>query len=204
MSPQMLSAAAAALLFAAPAWAADPAEKKPAEKKALAPHPTTVTFFVSNVECGRCVDAITESVKKVKSVTGVKGLTDKSGYANVAFDSHADSFHQVAQAIADTSPVHDKKYEVSIRFLIPEYAKGDNAAKVDAVLKKLEDRLRIRCVDKEKGLFSAVFLKLDASTGNKERPGFNGGQIGHPIHDEAPKGLGLKFSFVKESDAADK
>src|SRR6266446_9175594 len=62
-----------------------------AEKKAPEPHPVTVTFFIANVECGECLASITESLKKVRSFTGLAGLTPESGCANISFDSHANS-----------------------------------------------------------------------------------------------------------------
>jgi copper chaperone CopZ len=161
------------------------------------PHPVTATFFISNVESPKCVEEITASLKKVPSFTKIEGLTPKSGFANISFDSHVASYHQIAQAIADAAP-GDKKCEATLKVEIPDYAKDENAAKVDALFKKLADRIKVDTVDKEKGLFVVHFLPLKVDTEKKGPQGFNAGQIGHPIHDPAPKGLGLKFTMVKE------
>ena len=67
-----------------------------AEKAPYRPAFTTQTFFVANVQCDACVASITESLKKVKTVTKVEKLTPSSGYVNVSFDAHTDSFQQVA------------------------------------------------------------------------------------------------------------
>ena len=71
-----------------------------AEKKEFIPPPVTATFYIANVQCGSCVDAITESVKKVKSATEVK-MNPSDGYAQISFDTHVSSYHQIAQAVAD-------------------------------------------------------------------------------------------------------
>lgn len=172
-----------------------------AEKKAPVPHPVTATFYISNVQCGSCADAIAESVKKVKSVTEVK-LTPGDGYAQISFDSHKDSFHQIAQAIADAAPVHGDKYVPTMRISVPDYAKGDNAAKVDAIFAKSKDQVKVVAKNREKGDFEIQFLplKLDAT---KEGPqGWNAGKFGHPVGDPAPKGLGLKLLIKREGQPA--
>src|SRR4051812_33459175 len=117
----------AALLLAASAAGAEPA--KPADKKAApAPHPVTVTFYVSGVESDKDVEAIVAGLKKVTSFTKAEGLAPKSGFVNVSFDSHVSSFQQVAQAVADAAGSSGRKYEVSLKIKVPEYAQGDNAA----------------------------------------------------------------------------
>ncbi|MFA6546872.1 MAG: heavy-metal-associated domain-containing protein [Limisphaerales bacterium] len=181
-----------ALTFTAPA----------AEKKAPEPHPTTQTFFVSGVQCDACVGNITESIRKVKSVTKVEGLTSGSGYVNVSFDSHRDSFHQVAQAIAAATPAHSQKYAATMKIKIPDYAKGDNAAKVDGVFAKSKDTVTVKTIDKDKGEFEISFLPLTVDAGKESPQGWNGGRFGHPIHDAPPKGLGLAFSIVREGAPA--
>ncbi len=167
------------------------------------PHPVTVTFYVTGVKTSGDIDAITASLKKVPSFTKIEGLTPSSGFANISFDSHVSSYHQIAQAIADASS-GDKHYAATIKVQVPDYAQGENAAKVDAVFKKLVDRIKVETTDKEKGLFVVHFLPLKVDPEKKGPQGFNGGQIGHPIHDEAPKGLGLKFSILKEKVVSDK
>ena len=169
-----------------------------AEKKAVTPHPTTQTFFIANVECDTCVANITESIKKVKSVTKVEKLTPTSGYANVSFDAHTDSYQQVAQETADATPVHGKKYAASIKLRVPDYAKEDNAAKIDAIFAKSKDFVKVETTNKEKGEFVINFLPLTVDAKKTGPQGWNGGRFGHPIHDAPPKGLGLAFSIVRE------
>jgi copper chaperone CopZ len=169
-----------------------------AEKAAPTPHPTTQTFYIANVECDTCVANITESIKKVKSVTKVEGLTPKSGYANVSFDAHADSFQQIAQAVADATPAHGKKYAATMKLRVPDYAKEDNAAKVDAIFAKSKDFVKVEVTDKAKGEFLMSFLALTVDPNKTGPQGWNGGRFGHPIHDPPPKGLGLAFSIVRE------
>ena len=169
-----------------------------AEKAPYKPALTTQTFFVANVECDTCVKNITESLQKVKTVTKVEKLTPTSGYVNVSFDAHTDSFQQIAQAIADATPAHGKKYTVSMKLRVPDYAKEDNAAKVDAIFAKSKDFVKVEATDKEKGEFLMCFLPLTVDAQKTGPPGWNGGRFGHPIHDAPPKGLGLAISFVRE------
>jgi len=134
----------------------------------------------------------------VKSVTKVEKLTPQSGYVNVSFDAHADSFQQIAQAIADATPAKGKKYVPTMKFRVPDYAKEDNAAKVDAVFAKSKDFVKVEATDKEKGEFLIRFLPLTLDAKKTGPQGWNAGRFGHPIHDPAPKGLGLTYSFVRE------
>ena len=175
-----------------------------AEKKAPEPHPTTQTFFVAGVQCDNCVNNITESIQKVKSVTKVEGLTAGSGYVNVSFDSHKDSFHQIAQAIAAATPAHGEKYAATMKLKVADYSKGDNAAKVDGVFAKSKDLVKVKATDKAKGEFEISFLPLTVDASKEGPQGFNGGRFGHPIGDPAPKGLGLKALFVREGVVAAK
>jgi len=190
----LFAAATVALAFAATAQ----------EKKAPAPHPVTITFYVAGVQCDRCADSISESVKKVPSVTAVAGLSESSGHALVSFDSHVSSFHQIAKAIAEANPVHSEAYKPTIKFRVPDYSQGENAVKVEAVFKKLADRVTVKALDRKTGLFEASFLPLKVDAAKKAPQGFNGGNLGHPIRDEAPKGLGLNFSIVSEAKPAAK
>jgi len=175
-----------------------------AEKKAVEPHPTMQTFYIANIECATCVANITASIREVKSVTKVDGLTPKSGYANVSFDSHVDSFQQIAQAIANATPVHGKKYAATMKLRVPDYAKGDNAAKVDAIFAKSKDFVKVEATNKEKGEFLMSFLPLTVDAKKTGPQGWNGGRFGHPIHDPPPKGLGLTFSIAREGAPAGK
>jgi copper chaperone CopZ len=172
-----------------------------AETKAPEPHPTTVTFYIANVECGECLESITGSLKKVRSFTGLTGLTPDSGYANVSFDSHANSYHEIANAIATAAPAHGKAYVPTIKLKIPAYATGDNAANVDKVFAKQSANVKVEAADRAKGEFVVNFLPLKLDSAKTAPQGFNGGAFGHPIHDAPPKGLGLDFAIVREGAA---
>jgi len=172
-----------------------------AEKKAFVPHPVTATFYISSVECGNCVDSITESVKKVKSVTGVK-MEAADGYANISFDTHVSSYHQIAQAVAGATPVHANPYAATLKIKVADYAKGDHAAKIDAVFAKSKEFVTVTPGDKAKGEFTIAFLPLTVDAQKEGPQGWNAGRFGHPIGDPAPKGLGLKMQLVKEGQPA--
>ncbi len=169
-----------------------------AEKKPVEPHPTTQTYYISNVTSDQEVTRISEALQKVKSFANIKDLTPKTGYGNISFDSHVNSFHEIAQAIADAGPQNAKKHEVTMKLRVPDYAKGDNAAKVDEVFAKQKADVTVECVDKTKGEFVLHFLPLKVDATKQGPQGFNGGKFGHPIHDPAPNGLGLVFSIVRE------
>jgi copper chaperone CopZ len=167
------------------------------EKKEVKPNPVKATFYISGMQCSRCVDAIEASVKKVPSVTAVN-VSEAGGYAQVSFDTHTSSYHQIAQAIADAEPQHGDKYAATLKLKAPDYAKADNAAKIDAIFAKEKQFVRVEAVNKNKGEFTLHFLPLKVDAAKKAPQGWNAGKFGHPIHDEAPKGLGLPFQIVKE------
>jgi copper chaperone CopZ len=189
MKPLLLALIATALTAAA------------AEKKEFVPHPVTQTFYISGVECGACVDAISQSVSRVKSVTAVK-MDPADGYANISFDTHVSSAHQIAQAIADAAPVHGKPYAATLKMSVPAYAQDGNAAKVDAVFAKRAEWVKVETADKAKGAFVIHFLPLKVDKAKTTPQGWNPGHFGHPVHDPAPKGLGLAFALVKEGQPA--
>ena len=170
-----------------------------AEKKGFVPHPTTATFYISNVECGRCVDAISESVRKVKSVTAVK-MDAATGYANISFDTHVSSAHQIAQAVADATPVHGQPYAATLKMRVADYAKAGNAAKVEGVFEKRKDWVKVETTDPAKGEFEIRFLPLKVDKSKEGPQGWNPGHFGHAVHDPAPKGLGLAFALLKEGE----
>jgi copper chaperone CopZ len=186
------------LLLSAVCSAADAAPAKVVE-----PHPVTATFYVAKVADPKAAAAIVEAVQKVPSVTKVEALTPESGFANVSFDSHAVSFHQIAEAIAAAGP-EGARYEPTIKILLPDYATGENAAKIDEVFKKLEAKIKVVAADKEKGLFVVHFLPLKLEAEKKGPQGFNLGQIFHPVKDAAPKGLGLKATLIQEKPGSAK
>lgn len=173
------------LLAAGAALAAPPAKRPGANE----PSPQTRTFFIDGVKTQGDVQAITDAVMKVKSVTKVDGLTPTSGLANISFDHHAVTHQQIAQAIADAG-----KFQVAFRFVVPDYAA--HAEQVDAIFAKVKDEVEITATNKEKGEFTLRFLSLKAGQPRPHGIGFNLGKIGHPLVDPPPKGLGLKILAV--------
>jgi len=176
-----------ALLVASTALAQAPA-KKPGPNE---PSPQTRTFFIEGVKSTADVQAITDAVMKVKSVTKVDSLTPASGHANISFDHHAVTHQQIAQAIADAG-----SFKASFRFVVPDYAA--NAEKIDAIFAKVKDQVEITATNKDKGEFELHFLPLKADKPGPHGVGFNLGRIGHPIMDPPPKGLGLKMQSISK------
>ena len=178
-------------VFAATLGAAD--KKKNAEEAG-----TTVTFYISNVQCSSCVDAISGSLNKIKAVKEIDGLTGTSGYANITFDPTKASYHEVANAIYKSEPVHGEAYVAGVKMRIPDYAKGDNAAKVDAVFAKLKDKVEVKVLNKKQGELLVSFQQLKIDRTKTGPQGVTGDELASAIHAAAPKGLGLEFSWVKE------
>lgn len=195
------------LVFTSVGWLASSAcgaEDQPAAQ-AKAPHPVRATFYLSDVQGEEDVAAITASVKKAASVTAVHVSTEAE-FVIVAFDSHVASYHQIAQAIADAGDASGKTYDPQLVINVPEYSQGDNARKLDAIFesKPMTERVNIVPVDKAKGQFAVHFQPLTVDPGAAGPQGFNLGHLFHPIHDAPPKGLGLKFSVLREEPPAEK
>lgn len=167
-----------------------------AEKKAPAPHPVTLTFYIAGMECSACSDFISSALYQVKSVTNVQ--PEWFGCMNVSFDTHVASAHQIAQAVSEALPLHGKPYEATMTIRVPDYARDGNTAKVDAVFAQRKEWVKVELVDKAKGEFVVHFLPLKVDKSKAGPQGWNPGHFGHAVHDPAPKGLGLGFTLVKE------
>ena len=126
----------------------------------------------------------------------------RAGYVCVVFDSHVVSYHQIAQAITEAGKQTEKKYDPRLKMQVPEYATGDNAKRVDALLagKRLNQRVRIEAIDKSKGEFLIHFLPLEFDQTLSGPQGFNGGHLNHPLHDPPPRGMGLTCTYAAETD----
>lgn len=172
-----------------------------AERPAVVPHPVTLTFYLAGVECSACTSLINEAVSKVPSVKDFS--PEEFGVVNISFDTHVSSAHQIAQAVFEAFPAHGKPYEATLRFRIPDYAKGDNAARVDAIFAKRSEWVKVEVLDRSKGEFAVHFLPLKADKTKAGPQGWNPGHFGHAVHDPAPKGLGLPFALVKQGQPDD-
>ncbi|HXA14378.1 MAG TPA: hypothetical protein VNW23_04570 [Opitutaceae bacterium] len=166
---------------------------------AYAPHTPTLLFRVTGLAGQTEADAIVASVQKLKSVRKAK-VDLAQDWVQVRFDSHVVSYHQVAQAIADAGDRIGKKYDPRLKFTVADYAKGNNAAKVDAIFagKRLNTRVKVELFDKAKGEFIVHFLPLKIDPTDPDRQGFDGGHLHHPISDPVPRGLGLPSSYAAE------
>ena len=163
-------------VFAATLGAAD--KKKNAEEAG-----TTVTFYISNVQCSSCVEAISGSLNKLKAVKEIDGLTGTSGYANITFDPTKASYHEVANAIYKSEPVHGEAYVAGVKMRIPAYSKGDNAAKVDAVFAKLKDKVEVKVLNKKQGELLVSFQQLKVDRTKTGPQGVTGDELASAIHD---------------------
>jgi len=161
-----------------------------------APHTPTLVFHLAGLTGQKDEEAIEASVAKLPGVRKVS-VDSVHGLAQVRFDSHVVSYHQVAQALADAGTAVGKQFDPRLKIRVPAYAQDGNAAKVDAVFtgKRLNQRVHVEPVDKAKGEFLVRFLPLQADPGGTGPQGFNGGHLHHPINDPPPRGLGLEMSY---------
>ncbi len=158
------------------------------------PHTPTLTYHLTQADTAADERAICSSVQKLASVLKVVFVP---GAVQVRFDSHVVSYHQVAQAIADAGKTRGKTFDPGLKIIVPDYVKGENSAKVDAVFagKRLNQRVHIELLDGTRGEFFIHFLPLTLDPVDPKPQGFNGGHLHHPIHDEPPRGLGLECDY---------
>lgn len=161
---------------------------------AYRPHTPTLTFHLSNAGDTADTEAIRTSVQKLASV---RKVAFSNGSVQVRFDSHVISYHQVAQAIADGGTTRGKVFDPRLVIIIPGYAEGGNAAKVDEVFagKRLNQRVKVEPLDKARGAFVIHFLPLTIDAAESGPQGFNGGHLHHPLSDPPPRGLGLPCDY---------
>ena len=169
------------------------------DKAAAKSAPVTATFYITEVKCSSCASSIDESLRKLPSVTKVADLSESTGFALVTFDPSVVSHHQVAQAVFAAAPVHGEPYVASLKFVVPAYAKGDNAAKVDAVFAKHKSNVRVEVKNKARGEFQLFFEPLAVGAGKKGPQGWTLEQFVSAIQEPAPKGLGLTFELKSEN-----
>ncbi len=185
-----MAVSAGVLLAACLSRAADAAK----DDDAYRPHTPTLIYQLTQAEGAADADAIRASVQKLASVGKI---VFSPGSVQVRFDSHVVSYHQMAQAIAAAGTARGKSFDPRLKILVPDYAQGGNAAKVDAVFagKRLNQRVRIEPLDKARGEFLIHFLPLKIDPAESGPQGFNGGHLHHPISDPPPRGLGLTCDY---------
>ena len=179
-----------------------PAAEPPTSDDAYRPHTPTLAYYVSGLAGQKDADTIVARVQTLPSVRKVRVDLVRQ-YVQVRFDSHVVSYHQVAQAIADAGVKLKRKFDPRLKITVPEYSRGDNAAKVDAIFaaKRLNQRVRIEPTDKAKGEFLVHFLPLEVDTAATGPQGFNGGHLNHPLHDAPPRGLGLTCIYAADDQS---
>ncbi|KAF0181227.1 MAG: hypothetical protein FD161_533 [Limisphaerales bacterium] len=160
--------------------------------------PVTATFYITEVKCSSCASSIDESLRKLPTVTKVDDLSESTGFAIITFDPAVVSHHQVAQAVFAAAPVHGDPYVATLKLAIPDYAKGDNAAKVDAVFAKHKSNVRVELKNKARGEFQLFFEPLAAGAGKPGPQGWTLDAFRTAITEPAPKGLGLAFEVKSE------
>lgn len=193
---QTLPILIATLLVAGMTAAAAQPKAKPGPKDYS---PSARTFFIEGVKSAADVQAIIAAAAKVNTVSNIVDLTPSSGFVNIAFDHHAVTHQQIAQAIMDAGP-----FKVSFKFTVPDYSRdAATAAKMDAVFARFAKHVAIEPLDKTKGLFVIRFLPFKPGpAGQPLANGFNFGNIAHPIIDPAPKGMSLRIQQVAEASLA--
>lgn len=157
----------------------------------------TLTFYLSGVECPSCIYSVWQAVNPVKGVSDVAVQQRIDSFANVTFDPRVVSAQQIASVVTEAWPLHGKPYTASLNLSIPDYAKGDNAAKVDAVFARQKKWVEIEALDKAKGEFSVAFLPIKTDEKKTGAQGWNPEALIHAIADSSPKGLGLECEIVR-------
>lgn len=94
----------------------------------------TYTFFVSGLECAACTESVRQSIYGLDGIQKVFMKEGLEGYAHITFAPEIVSAQQIAQAVYDAPPLHGTPYEASLRLKIPDYAKPDQAVKVNALI----------------------------------------------------------------------
>lgn len=133
--------------------AADPAPSKPAE--------STLTFYVSGVECPACVFSVNDSVRRLDGVEEVIDGQNNANFINVTFDPGKVSAYQIAQAVTDAFPLHGAPYVATMRLLVPGYAEGGTAEKVAGVFAKWKDWVEFEAAKPGKGELVVRFRPLE-------------------------------------------
>ena len=169
-----------------------------AEKDRPKASPTTLTFFITGIECAACVEMVRQSVSNTPGVVDLFVEQRIDSYASVAFDPQQVSAHQIAQAIFDSMPLHGRPYEPRLMLTIPAYTKPEIAAKVDAAVAKHKTSIEVEIMDKAKGELLLYFLPLKRDPTNKEPQGWDHMTLLHALQDPAPKGLGLDVKVLSE------
>lgn len=144
----------------------------------------TYTFYIEGIRTERDVEIVKQAVSALHDVTAITELTPMSAFANITSDHKQVTHQEIAEAIAKAGP-----YRASLRVEIPEYAKF--AREIDAIFHATSHATIIKATGEEPHEFTIWFKPIEPG-----QKGFNLGDVGHPIVDPPPKGLGLKWRRV--------
>lgn len=158
----------------------------------------TVTLFVGGLECAACVEVVRQTLNEVEGVTNVDIEQRLDSVANVTFDPQAASLHQLAQAVGDSPQLHGQPYDSWMQFVIPEYAAGNNAAKVDRWIESLRPWAEATVMDRAKGEFMLRFKPLAKKAEKTGPQGLSAKRIEQALTAPPPQGLGLTMRWVRE------
>lgn len=157
-----------------------------------------LTFFVGGIECAACVEMVRQSVAEVEGVSNVDLEQRLDSVARVTFDPAKTSAHQIAQAVTEAVQLHGRPYEPWLHLKVPDYAKGGNAAKVDAVMAKMKAWVDIALMDEKTGEFLVHFKALKKDESKSGPQGWEPEVLEKALSRPAPEGLGLSCEWVTE------
>lgn len=189
----LTSLAAASLAFGQSA-----APKQPTELRPSAPT-STVTFYVSGVECPSCVYSVTYSISQLAGVSDATPGQVVENFVNVTFDPKKLSLSQIARAVHEAPALHGTPYQASLKVHIPGYAKEENQARVDALLTRWEAVFDADLMDKATGEF-VLYFRQPQEDEKKPPTGLTLAEFTEALTAPAPKGLGLSMKLAKEDD----
>jgi copper chaperone CopZ len=150
-----------------------------------------LTFFVGGIECAACVEVVRQSVAEVEGVANVELEQRLDSVARVTYDPSKASAHQIAQ-------LHGRPYEPWLHLKVPDYAKGGNAAKVDAVMAKMKTWVDIAVMDEKTGEFLVHFKALKKDELKSGPQGWRPEMLEKALSGPVPEGLGLACEWVTE------
>lgn len=161
--------------------------------------PARVTLYVSGVECPGCAYSVNYAISQLKGVRDVVSGQMVDDFVNVTFDPCIVSVHQLAHAVFDAPALHGMPYQASLKLVIPDYSKGDNAGRVDALLQGWADWAALEVVDRNMGQLTLKFRPL--------KPGVAAGPQGLALDKiieaftaPAPRGIGLRLEIAAEKE----
>ena len=157
----------------------------------------TLTFFLSGVECPSCVYSVWQSLQGIKGISDVNAQQRLDSFANVTFDPELVSAHRIAQAVSEAWPLHGKPYLASLTLQVPDYGKGGNAAKADAVFAAQKPWVKIDLLDKARGEFSVAIELAKPAADEKPAKSWRPDDLLRALRTPPPDGPGLACSFVE-------